>query len=161
MLQPEQLEELVGPGCRGGAAATLDAGDEAQELPAGEDLVECCLLQGHADAGLNPLPLAGHVVTQHPDRARRAGRQPDHDPHCRRVAGPVAPEQGEDPARRSPQVDASECIGPVGVSLVQTDDLCCQRRAARVLPRPADDLDRRDGAIRDRADHVPDLVGGG
>ena len=83
-------------------------GDHLQVLAAGLQLVDGGVLAGQADPVADLAALADDVVAgdQRPPAVRRDQR--GQDPHGRRLAGAVGPEQREHAAARNPQVDAVE-----------------------------------------------------
>ena len=93
--QLEPLEQLVGAFARGDAGEVVQVGHQRQVLSAGQQLIDRRELTGHADRGADRVGLAPDVVSGDTDRAVIRIEQRGEDPHHRRLARPVGPQQGE------------------------------------------------------------------
>jgi hypothetical protein len=115
--QVEAIEQLCHPTPPGAAAEMVQVGHQLQVLLACEQVVDRRELAGDPDRGPHPIRIADHVVTGYAHLAGVGRNQRRQDPHDRRLAGAVRPEQREDRARRDLEVDPVE------------DDLAAERLA--------------------------------
>jgi hypothetical protein len=106
--QVEPVEQLGHPTSSIVAAEMVQVGHQAQVLLACQQLVPRRELACDPDRGPHSIRIADHVVTGHAHLAGVGRNQRRQDPHDRRLAGAVRPEQREDRARRDLEVDSVE-----------------------------------------------------
>jgi hypothetical protein len=93
--QLEQFQQLGRTAPPLGPAQPPQPAHQQQVLLRGQPFVHRGELTGQADRAAHRLRLADHVATGHPGRATVRRLQRGQDPHGRRLAGAVGPEQGE------------------------------------------------------------------
>jgi hypothetical protein len=104
----EALQQLGDPiACRG-AVEVVEVGHQPQVLLTGEHVVDRRELAGDADRGPHAVRIVAHVAARHSHLARVGWDQGGQDPHDRRLARPVGPEQREDRALGHGEIDPAE-----------------------------------------------------
>ncbi len=100
----ELFQQYVGPPGGRPASQPGQAADHAQILPAGQVAVDRRVLPEQADRPPHVARPRDHVLAEHDRPARVGPQQRGHDPHHRRLPGPVWPQQSEHRPGRHVQI---------------------------------------------------------
>ena len=103
--EPDPLEQLLRPGPALGAWDAVERALQPEVLAAGEQVVECGLLERGADRRADLRPLLHDVEAGDARGARRGGQERRQHVHRRRLPGAVRAEEAVDLAGLDAQVD--------------------------------------------------------
>ncbi len=103
--QLEQVEQLVDPFLDRCPVLAVEPGDEAEELPAGEFLVDERAIRDEPEPGLGRHRGGQQIVATQPDAAGRGSEDAGDHPERRGLPGAVGAEETEQLAARDVQLD--------------------------------------------------------
>jgi hypothetical protein len=104
----EGTEELVRPRLGASPREAVKSRQQDEVLTAGQVLVDRGELPGQADPSADAMGLADDVVAEHDGATGIGTEQRREEPHHRRLAGAVGPEQAVDAATTDAEIDAPE-----------------------------------------------------